>query len=164
MTEKVVEMKVKEKGLSIKNFDLEAMQKPQVRMVDGKTNFSPGSLEWIASCRDLPTGFSFELKKLRPRIRDVDTAYRQQKQELIEKYADRDEKGDLIQNAPNVFRFTTKAQWFQKEYAELLDLESELGGKKLEINFKDIPDRLLSADDFASLECIMEFVKEKEDG
>ena len=140
------------------------MQKPQVRMVDSKTNFSPGSLEWIASCRDLPTAFAFELKKLRPRIRDVDTAYKQQKQDMIEKYADRDKENKLVQSAPNIFRFTTKAEWFQKEYNELLNLESNLGDEKLEIDLKDIPDRFLSADDFASLECIMNFTKEKEDG
>lgn len=162
--EKVVKMKAKEKELSIKNSDLESMQRPQVRMVKGEADMSPGSLEWIASCRDLPTAFAFELKKLRPRIRDVDTAYGQQKQELIEKYADRDEKNVLIQTAPNTFRFTNNAERFRKDYNELLDLESELGSEKLKISLEDIPDRFLSADDFASLECIIEFTKEKKDG
>lgn len=166
MTEEAMEMtKAKEEQIIIKNFNLEDMRKPQVRMVSGEATMSPGSLEWITSCRDLPTEFAFELKKLRPSVRNVENAYDPLKQELIERCADRDKEDKLVQKAPNVFSFTARAREFQVEYKKLLDLESELGGKRLEISLKDIPDRLLSADDFASLECIIDFKKKvKENG
>ena len=100
----------------IKNFDIEAMQKPQFRMQEDKATIQMGSLNWIASSRDLPKFVAFELRKLRPEIKVIEVAFDQLKQILIEKYGDRDKEGKLIQKAPNIFSFTTNAQIFQNYF------------------------------------------------
>ena len=168
MTEKVVEItKAKETKFIIKNSDIEAMRKSQARTCGkcGNVAEQASSIEWLASCRELPTGFAFELGKLRLRIRNIEIPFDQQRQVLIEKYADRGEKGELVQVSPNMFSFRKNPLPFQREFSELLGMESELGGERLEIDLGDMPDRLLSADDFAALECIIDFIKkEKKDG
>lgn len=152
------------KQIIIKNSDLEAMHKNQVRICDKCGNMiqQTGSLKWLISCRNLPVNFAFELKKIRLQIENINIPFHQQWQVLIEKYADRDEKGDLIQISPNVFSFKKNQLPFQIEFFELLSLESKLDGSRLKIDLEDMPDKFLSADDFATLECIIEFTKKKE--
>ncbi len=164
MTEKPPD--TKEDKLKIKNSDIEAMRRGQARTCGkcGDVSQQASSIEWLSSCRDLPTGFAFELKKMVLRIRSIEIPFDQQRQVLIEKHADRDEKGDLTQASPNVFTFRKNPLPFQEEFSELLGLESELDCGRLVIDLGDLPDRLLSADDFAALECIIEFTKEERDG
>ncbi len=164
MTEKPPD--TEEKKITIKNSDIEVMRRGQARTCGkcGDVAQQASSIEWLSSCRDLPTGFAFELKKMVLRIRSIEIPFDQQRQVLIEKHADRDEKGELAQVSPNVFSFRKNPLPFQREFSELLDLKSGLDCGRLEICLEDLPDRLLSADDFAALECIIEFIKEKRDG
>ncbi len=157
---------IEEKKLTIKNSDIEAMRRGQARTCGkcGDVAQQASSIEWLSSCRDLPTRFAFELKKMVLRIRNIEIPFDQQRQVLIEKHADRDEKGILAQVSPNVFSFRENPLPFQREFSELLGLESELDCGRLEICLGDLPDRLLSADDFSTLECIIEFTKEERDG
>jgi len=167
MPEKVTEItEAKEKKLTIRNSDIEAMRRSQARTCDkcGDVAQQASSIEWLASCRDLPTGFAFELRKMILRIRNIEIPFDQQRQVLIEKYADRNEEGKLTQVSPNVFSFRKNPLPFQKEFSELLNLKSELDCERLEIDLKNMPDKLLSADDFAALECVINFTKEKKDG
>ncbi len=142
----VVELNEK-KQLALKNSDLEGLLN-----CDGLAN--------LRKNKDLPIIFSFRLADLLGKLQPTIKAYSDQKQKLIEKYADRDKEGKLVEQRPNMFVFSTKAQWFQKEFTELLDIEISVDGPKLEIKKEDIPKGTISADDIISLMAIIDFKEE----
>ena len=83
-----------------------------------------------------------DLKKLKPLVAPIFQAFDEQKGELIERYADRDEKGKLFQPGPNAFRFTKRVAEFMREYDKFMELESEIPFKRLSIVLKeDVPDK-----------------------
>lgn len=144
------EVKVEKDQLTIRNSDIERFE-------------ITGAFDHLCSCRELPVELSFELKKLKALLLPTLQAFSQQKMELIEKYGDRDEKGTLVNSAPNVFRFTEKTVEFQGEYRKFLQLESKIDFEKLVMILKeDIPDRYLSANDQEALECLVEFKMKEE--
>ena len=152
------------KTLTLRNSDLEALISSE-----GMGNFKQSP--------DLPIAFSFRLADLMGKLQSTIKAYMDQKQKLIGKYADRDKDGNLIQSASGVFAFTTKAQWFQKEFTDLLKLEFTLDCEKLQISVKDIPEKrhtvcphckkeidqlsgIISSDDITAMKSIIEFQPE----
>lgn len=138
----------KETTLTLKNSDLEALVAS-----DGLSN--------LKGNKDLPIAFSFRLADLMGKLQSTIKAYVDQKKKLIEKYGDKDKEGKLIQASPGMFMFTTKAQWFQKEFTELLSLEFTLACKKLQIAMKDVPQGVISADDIIALAPIIDFEDDK---
>ena len=58
---------------------------------------------------------------------------------------------------PGQFVFTTKAQWFQKEFNELLNIEITINEEKLKIEMKDIPKGVISTNDIIALMPIIVF-------
>ncbi len=131
--------------LIIKNSDVEKLE-------------ATDAFNHLCACRDLPSEMSFPLKVAKPAFEQLFQAYRQQKMEIIEKYGDRNDKNELINPAPNAFRFTTRAAEFQKEYIKFLQLETKITFKKFTIVLKeDVPDKYFSTNDQEALECLVEF-------
>lgn len=143
--DKKPEEKTESNYLIIKNSDVEKLE-------------ATDAFHHLCSCRDLPSEMSFPLKVAKPIFEQLFQAYRQQKMELIEKYGDRDEKGELISPTPNAFRFTKRIEEFQNEYIKFLQLETEINFKRLTIVLKeDVPDKYFSTNDQEALECVAEF-------
>ena len=152
MVKSVEEKKVAEVNkstLTLKNSDLEALV----------TSEGLGNLK---QNKDLPIAFSFRLADLMGKLQPTIKAYMEQKQKLIDKYGDKDKEGKLIQSTPGMYVFTKQAQWFQKEFGELLNLESPTGCDKLQLPMKDIPQGVISADDITALRAIIDFKAEEE--
>lgn len=137
---KVKQAKVKH--LTLKNSDLEMLM-------------ASTGLKNMRESKDLPVSFSFRLAILLDKLQSPIKAYSTEKQKLIEKYGDRDKEKKLIESLPGQFVFSTKAQWFQKEFLELLDLEIVFDGEKLEIAMDDIPKGIISANDIIALMSIV---------
>lgn len=135
------------KTLTLKNSDLEGLTASE-----GLSNLKQN--------KNLPIVFSFRLADLMGKLQSTIKAYMEQKQKLVEKYGDKDKDGKLIQASPGMFMFTTKAQWFQKEFTELLNLTFTLDCEKLQLSMEDIPKGIISADDIIALMPIINFLKE----
>ena len=152
---------IQEEKLVLKNSDLE-------NLVGSK------GLANMRQSKDLPVVFSFKLADMLGKLQPTIKAYMDQKQKLIEKYGDKDENGKLVEQSPNVFTFSTKAKWFQKDFTELLAAETTIDCEKLELLIKDIPVKrtitcphckkeldgpggIISPDDISILKCIIEF-------
>lgn len=151
--------------LTILNSDLEALV----------TSEGLGNLK---QSKNLPITFSFRLADLMGKLQPTIKAYVDQKQKLVEKYGDKDKEGKLIQTEPGLYTFKKQkqAQWFQKEFTELLNLELTLDCAKLRLSVKDIPvkksiicphckkgfdqaEGVVSADDIAALRSIIDFLE-----
>lgn len=140
----VIELDKKRKSITLKNSDLEML-------------INSEGLANLRQSKDLPITFSFRLADLLGKLQPTIKAYSEQKQNLIDKYADRDKEGKLVNPTPGQFVFTTKAQWFQKEFNELLNEETTVDCAKLEIKMDDVPKGTISADDIISLMSIIDF-------
>lgn len=143
MTEKTVKTKKKGK-MALRNSDLEML-------------IGSKGLANLRRSRDLPIAFSFRLADLLGRLQPTIKAYSEQKQKLIDKYGDRDKEGKLVEQSPNVFVFSSKAQWFQKEFSELLSMEIQVDCARLEIGMEDIPKETISTNDIIALMPIIDF-------
>lgn len=159
-----VEEKELNKKITLKNSNLEALI----------TSEGLGNLK---QSPDLPVAFSFRLADLMGKLQPTIKAYVDQKQKLIEKYADKDKDNKPIQSESGMFVFTKQAQWFQKEFGELLSLEFTLDCEKLQISLKDIPEKrhivcphckkeidqksgMISSDDINAMKSIIDFQQE----
>lgn len=140
----VIELSKKRKSITLKNSDLEMLTNSE-------------GLKSLRESKDLPIEFSFKLAMLLDELQSPMKAYMKEKQKLIDKYADRDKEDKLVEHVPGQFVFTTKAQWFQKDFNELLNLESTFDCEKLKILMKDVPQGAISANDIISLVSIITF-------
>lgn len=105
---------------------------------------------------------SWNISKFQKFFDEAAKLYSEQKQKLIDKFAEKGEDGKPkvtpIQGEEGRVRFNFtdgNAEKFTKSFSELLDLVSPLS-HKLQLNVKDIPSGVLSPTDFTALEGIVE--------
>jgi len=148
---KVLKLAKKKNQITLKNSDLEMLIN-----CDGLTRLRE-SKDMHGNPVDLSAAFSFKLSIILDKLQSPINAFVKQKQNLVDKYGDKDAQGKLIQPNPGQFLFTTKAQWFQKEFTELLNVEFIIQEGKLEMQINDVPKGVVSTNDIFALKSIINF-------
>ena len=105
---------------------------------------------------------AFELEKLANILQPISAIINNQKIKLIEKYGQRDGKGNLIQQGPNMFSIKNLA-WFNKELNELMSIENKIEWEKIMIDRdQDLPRKGISTRDIMVMRKVVDFVKTKD--
>lgn len=137
---------IEERMIKIKNFQLEAL-------------FTSQALQTLIESKDLTPKITFRLMLLAKELQEMAGILGKVKQGVINKYVDRDEKGNPVQ-LNNQFIFTEHREQFNKEVTELMEQESTIPQKKLLLNIEDLPMGALSAKDMLILDPVINFREE----
>jgi len=159
---------------------------------DVKINVTNGELRSLAFVNDanprgtpygrlmtehlLPSKTKFKLKKLFRRVTAALTLFEETRKELIESYAKKDSKGELVLKAPEaadgkpnekaprsqwVYDFTKEnEEKFKKEFQELLDEKADIDGEKPTFHPDDISADILNVIEMDFLSPLMIFEDE----
>lgn len=83
--------------------------------------------------KQLPVKVSYAISKNISKIESELKTYDKERQKLIEKYAEKDEKGKAIADEKGQIKFKDKDGW-DKDIKALLDIENEIEVHKFSIN------------------------------
>lgn len=113
---------------------------------------------------ELPAAISFKVYKLSEAIKKELTAFEAARKALVEKYAERDEKGELKTNENHYVFSDENQEVFNKEFQELVELDIELTGLK-EKDLEKLADSpkpvMIRAADLSALGPLIEANEEK---
>ena len=110
----------------------------------------------LMNSKELPVRVSFQLATFWKNLEKPLQTYLNEKQKLINKYADKNEKNEPIK-VGNEFKVQENWAAFKKDFEELLELESEVLGERLIIKIETLPDKPLSPQDIITLKDIFTF-------
>ena len=83
----------------------------------------------------LKAKIAYQVARLAREIEKEHGLFQEKRTELIKKYADKNEKGELIINSNNQFTVAEKnVEVFKKELGELLDNKVELNAQKIKLD------------------------------
>jgi len=100
---------------------------------------------------------SFHLARLFDKIQTESKVYFSEKQKLVEKYAKRDDKGEIVSNG-GLISFD-KPKEFTKKLEEILSIEIDIGLDTIIIDFDKEPTMTIE-----ELMILLPFIKEVENG
>lgn len=83
--------------------------------------------------QDLSIKTQFKLNKNIDKLNGIIIAFEKSKKSLIDKYADRDEKGELL-ITDNMYTFKKHNKEFNKEFNELLLIKNDIFIEKISLN------------------------------
>ena len=106
----------------------------------------------VKLCRSnqLPPKVSYWLSRILKEIIPLNKLYLEEKQKLIEKWADKDEEGKIIVQNERIF-FKEHIGDFNSDITELTSIENELSINKIEISLDKIPEGLINSYDYEEL-------------
>jgi len=112
--------------------------------------------------RTVPIEKSFKLEQLASDLRPIFRIITSKKMILVEKYGARDKKGNLIQNAPGVYKIANQAR-LNREFNTLMAIENKINWTKITLDRKkDLPEKGISGRDIAIMRKVIDFVEEKD--
>lgn len=114
-------------------------------------------LKNLAESREVPVRVSFRLAKMLKSLDENLKIYLTEKQKIIEKYCKKDEEGKPMVEGNQYSVSPENLEAFQKEFFELLVLETDLGVDKIKAKLDDIPNGLVSTTDILFLETFFDF-------
>jgi hypothetical protein len=127
----------------IKNVEIEKLSNSQ-------------ALANIMSSKEISAKTAYKFAIFMKSFMPVMKIYQETKQNLFEKYCDKDENG-MSKIIDNQYYFTDNRIIFNKEFSELLDDETQMDFVKIKLSINDFPSGLLSINDMLSLDTIIEF-------
>lgn len=121
-------------------------------------------LHALANAKSLPILTSYAISELIQRIATKNRPFMEQREKLLIKYCDRDEKGNpvLIQGG-KAYQFSDPTS-FMNEMEALMAIEVDLEMDKIPIRLESIPEAILSPNDFIHLKAFFDIQVGKKDG
>jgi hypothetical protein len=150
-TEKDEAIKEKSDKFTITNGVIETL-------LNAQTEDGVSPLMQFIKLRTISIDLSFKLEFLGNQLLPIHKLIAQKKMELIEKYGIRNEKGELIQEAPGNFKLSN-VTWFQKEFNDLMKVEHEIDWVKVKVSRQDLPAKGLSGQDISVMRSLLDFVE-----
>jgi len=147
------------KNKKVSNIE-EERSKRKITITNSKLELlnSTESLTTVSQSKRLPVEFLFSLRKLKIQLVPLMKAYLEQKFELINTFGDKDDQGQLIQLENGRYTFSgNNGAKFAEELQKLMFIENTIECKKPKLKQKDIPNGLLSEEDFEVLDCVIDF-------
>jgi len=110
----------------------------------------------LTGCIQFDVPLIFKIVKFKKEYDRVMSIVNDTQKKIIEKYCDKDEKGNPKVNNGN-YTFTNSVTEFSNDMSEFIKQESEFNIDKLCIKLKDVPKELFSAQDLIILENFIDF-------
>lgn len=113
----------------------------------------------LANAATLPVKTSYWLSRLIKKINSEAETYHKERQKIIDRLCDRDEKGEPVSVGPGMISLKDHQQEFMEAMNKLGDIDISIDINKIKIKLAEIPEGVISAMDFPTLEPFVEITE-----